>query len=284
MQGYEFPMPGADPERLPDHGPASPLHGRIRFLALAVISCGLAFLLLKPEADPPKQAAAAPWSIWKPAADRTQLSAVAQQVAAHVGPRYQLDGGTPLAGAKTETLAFSGKPLVAAIRSLPGSGGETTMFPGRTSVVYRLCGAGPGCTVAPGQPSNQRHTVLRREGLELALYTLHYSDADEVIVYLPPRAGAAPGTRGQALFFQRPGLTAPLRIPLDSTLTTDVPRPAQIRHWPDRLTVENTTIPALFTYTVQPARAGLPSLLVLDPVVGAAPAQPRRLPSTASPA
>ena len=46
---------------------------------------------------------------------------------------------------------------------------------------------GTQCAISEGEPSEERHQLLRREALELALYTFKYGDADSVIALLPPR-------------------------------------------------------------------------------------------------
>ena len=51
-----------------------------------------------------------------------------------------------------------------------------------------LCGYGQNCSIASGQPSVERHTLLRREAVELALYTFKFlPNIDSVSVFLPPR-------------------------------------------------------------------------------------------------
>ena len=56
--------------------------------------------------------------------------------------------------------------------------------------MYILCGAGgpPNCTINAGKPTEERAEVLRREALELALYTFRYVDhTDSVLISFPPK-------------------------------------------------------------------------------------------------
>ena len=62
-------------------------------------------------------------------------------------------------------------PLTVALREAPAQGGDIKLVDG-DGVLYRLCGLGPNCAIAKGKPSAERHLLLRREALELALYTL----------------------------------------------------------------------------------------------------------------
>ena len=58
------------------------------------------------------------------------------------------------------------------------------------SVMYNLCGVGQKCSIAEGKPSQERARLLRREALELALYTFKYvDDVDSVIALLPVNLG-----------------------------------------------------------------------------------------------
>ena len=53
-------------------------------------------------------------------------------------------------------------------------------------------GSGANCSIKGGTASTARHALLRREALELALYTFKYvHDIDSVSVFLPPRPDGA---------------------------------------------------------------------------------------------
>ena len=58
------------------------------------------------------------------------------------------------------------------------------------TAMYILCGDGPHCAINEGKPSVARGTVLRREALELALYSFRYLDnTDSVVAFFPPQKG-----------------------------------------------------------------------------------------------
>ena len=58
------------------------------------------------------------------------------------------------------------------------------------AISYSLCGGGSSCAIATGTPSVARGTLVRREILELALYTFKYvGGIKNVIAFMPPPAG-----------------------------------------------------------------------------------------------
>ena len=63
---------------------------------------------------------------------------------------------------------------------------EIDIIPTTSSLQYILCGLGQNCSIKGGTASEERHALLRREALELALYTFKYVDGvDSVSVFLP---------------------------------------------------------------------------------------------------
>ena len=56
------------------------------------------------------------------------------------------------------------------------------------TIAYNLCGVGgKDCAIGAGTPSNSRLLLLRREALELALYTFKYiRGTQNVLTILPP--------------------------------------------------------------------------------------------------
>jgi hypothetical protein len=84
-----------------------------------------------------------------------------------------------------------------------------------------LCGFGDRCSISEGQPSTQRYDLLRREALELSLYTFKYnSDIQSVLTFMPPgkalNANSAPTT--SLIFLRRDDVKSALDSPLKETL------------------------------------------------------------------
>ena len=132
------------------------------------------------------------------------------------------------------------------------------------SVMYQLCGLGPKCSIAEGQPSEARARLLRREALELALYTFKYvDDIDTVITLLPPNLGD-PSTEeddtSTALFLEKKDFSRQLQAPLDRTLTGAAAELDPI----ESQTIERLTRPPLPLRV--PAAPGRSAILRLLPV------------------
>jgi hypothetical protein len=253
--------------------PPSVFRGRfaVAYLVLAVlagIGIGGAFVLL----DRPATRDAA-WSGWQPKGSPATFD---DQIARYVSGRYR--------------LPETGNPLVAVIPGAPEvtSGGQEVAV---TNVViqddpegdrdgfrvvdidrswmYELCGLGPSCSIAAGTPSAERLQILRREALELALYSFKYGDdIDTVIALLPPNLGAAGNAEDDsavALFFEKSALRAELEQPLAATLVS--PNPPQGTELDPResLILERLTADRVFLYQFQPLQAGSALMHLLRP-------------------
>ena len=195
------------------------------------------------------------WSPWRPTA--TGLAG-AEQIARHVGPTYRLPDGEQLALVRSGPLQIAGLPATLAVRSAP-RGGSVSVVEG-DSVLYSLCGLGPRCSIATGKPSVERHLLLRREALELALYTFRYlPEIDVVVALLPPRRGDPPNSLS---LFRRSDLEAHLERPLQATLA---PKPPSVDRIADeRQRLERLTAPYLFRFTVEQGQDARP-ILILNP-------------------
>jgi hypothetical protein len=100
--------------------------------------------------------------------------------------------------------------------------------------MYTLNGLGPGGSIKGGTPSTARHQLLRREALELALYSFRYlPDVDMVVTLLPPpppKPNEDPATTEanaplQAVFYRPGDLRSQLLIPLGATIPAKAPKP-----------------------------------------------------------
>ena len=136
-------------------------------------------LMQRPGPAPPPA-----WSSWRPGA--SSVSARLLEIAQHVGQAYRLPSGDQLT----------------AVRVGGSQGGQNLQ----------------GIAVLnKGQPSPARGTVLRREALELALYTFEYArPIDNVLVFFPPGPGEE--SLSSTLFFHRDDLSSHLDRPLRKTL------------------------------------------------------------------
>jgi hypothetical protein len=93
---------------------------------------------------------------------------------------------------------------------------EIDVMSAEGTAAYVLCGLGEGCAIREGRPTVERGQLLRREALELALYTFKYVDGvNSVVAFLPPRPGSE---QRLAVFFQEDDLSSALERPLRETL------------------------------------------------------------------
>jgi len=107
--------------------------------------------------------------------------------------------------------------------------------------------------------SQARGGVLRREALELALYTFKYVDGiDSVLDFVPPRPKARPT---YTLFFRRSDFASQLARPLRDTLGVGQ---AGVTTAPVADRIERLTVPRLFRFKLAQSSGG-GAILVLDP-------------------
>jgi hypothetical protein len=247
---------------------------RLRFALVYVVLAAVvggaigAFVVLvsRPDAAP-----AAEWSAWKPSADASP-EAKAKQIADHVSTAYRLPSGNQLA------VAIVGPPQVSAtdqstirvsaiaIRPDTSRGqaeeNDIEIHEASNTLMVELCGLGERCSIAEGEPSVERHQLLRREALELSLYTFKYVDGiDAMIVFLPPRPDQDVGT---AVYLRKSDLSEQLRRPLSATLSPETPTLGQMTP-AETTTVEKLTRDRVYQYGITQAQDGS-AILVLDPV------------------
>jgi len=163
-------------------------------------------------------------------------------------------------------LEIAGLPVTVALRQTPAQGGDIKLIDG-TGVLYRMCGLGEKCAIDSGKASTSRHLLLRREALELALYSFRYLAVDEAVVFLPPRKGEDPT---QAVYFRRADadLRNAVAKPLDATLVRQTPSVSGVTRSPDAQLVNTITTPKLFTFSFTQANQDARAFLVLDPLSG----------------
>jgi hypothetical protein len=235
------------PERAAPAAVGAPPHSaRFQFALGALIACALAGLaaaaviLARGGEQGAPSAAVTNWSSWQPAASGKSPPT---QIAEHVGREYRMPDGAQLALATGGAMQIQGLPLYPALR---GTNGDIEVVEG-DGVLFRLCGLGPQCTIPKSKPSQERHLLLRREALELALYSFRYLDADYAVVFLPP--AFAPNSDepvSQALYVPRDEVKAALGKPLNATLADRTPTVSNVTQSPDAQFVQNVTMRQLF--------------------------------------
>lgn len=241
----------------------------IIYVTLALVAgIGIgAFLILITRADPPPPAK---WSSWQPTGSDT---ARVKQIADRIAKSYRLKGGQQLVAAlpsapKVTSAEGDVAVLTIAIRPDTSTGkkeeSEIDIVPATHSLQYILCGLGSGCSISSGTASEARHALLRREALELALYTFKYVDGvDSVSVFLPPRPDGQ--TSATSVFLKKSDVRSVLRKPLRDSIG---PKTPGIGKMPKRelALVNRITEPRLYSYEYQQAQDGA-AVLVYAPVV-----------------
>jgi hypothetical protein len=232
---------------------------RFQFLLGALLAVGAvalaAALAVALRPDPIKIDPAAGWSPWRPAG-----STPVTQIATHVGREYRLPSGRQLVLVTGGPMAFLGLPAQVALQQPANRGGDISLLSGG-GVIYRLCGLGSNCSISEGKASLERTFLLRREALELALYTFRYIDGvNQVVVFLPP----GPKHRGQVVLLRKEQLVPQLLRPLNSTLARRTPSVTGVESSPDATAVEKLTH-KLYTPQLAQSNADAALFLVLKP-------------------
>jgi hypothetical protein len=266
VEAVEGEQPHAGPRRLSQPPPqdyrsrfAVVYAGLAAIVALAAI--GLVVLLARPSSEPTQA-----WSAWEP--ESREPLARAQEIANEVGASYHLPSGSQLVYVQAEAPQVQSIPVAAvAIRTTPDgstfTGEGIPVFSADETMVYILCGLGSECSIDEGEPTQERQRLLRREALELALYTFRYVDGiDYVVAFMPPRPGYPPS---YALFFQRPELKALLDQPIRETLP-QVPPPLPDDISPIEVNViDALTQPRFFAFAFQQLQDGQAVMVLEDP-------------------
>ena len=252
------------------------------YALLAAVAAGsvaaLVVVLTRPDAVSAPQ-----WSKFEPTGSSIART---RQIATRVSAEYKLEAGHKLAAvvpSPLQTTRFlqgdSGPVSVEvpistlAVQPDVSTGrheeGDYKLFNAATTVAYQMCGFGTtaqNCAIT-GTATNARGQLLRREALELSLYTLKYvPGTNAVLTYLPPRADqAAPPT---SVLVARSDVKEILDRPLSRTLT---PGSIVLGDKPaDFTAVDQLTLPRLYTYDYQTLPGDGTAILVLTAAIKAA--------------
>ena len=216
-------------------------------------------LVERPAPKPPP-----PWSAWQPS--QTDRTAQQQEIAQHVEDQYHLNSGKKLVRIVVRNPDTTSTPIreIAVARTLnPTQTSDVyAVIDSKKTAMYILCGYGPKCSIKGGKPSVARGAVLRREALELALYTFRYvGNTDSVVAFFPPRKGQ---DLTHVYFFDKAEFGDQLHMPLRRTLPAgQAPVPGKFTQ-SERRVVDALTVRRQFRFAVRPERGG-GNVLVLAP-------------------
>ena len=167
------------------------LYGALVAVGIAAV-VGLVVLVAKPSSG--GGVSAKGWSAWKP--DHGTTSQMATQIAQHVAREYKLNkSGAPL------LAVVAGPPQVTsgthnisvsniAVKKTAASAAGIEIVPSASTWKEQLCGiGGAGCSIPSGKPTEMRGRLVRREALEIALYTFKFVPAiKSIVAFMPPPA------------------------------------------------------------------------------------------------
>jgi hypothetical protein len=264
------PEPLVEPRRPREHPRIYRWRFGIAYLALAAaagVGVGLAIMIFQRPAEAEEPA----WSSWQPTGRETSY---ADQIAEYVASRYRLESGEQVAP------VLAGPPIVESLpvqavaienrSAVPNARPQIEIFETGNSVMYTFCGlGGPNCAIQQGQQSDEQMRLLRREALELSLYTFKYvEEADSTIVLLPPNVGDPEDPQDDtaaALFLRKQDFGRELGQPLRQTLAEE--RPPAVAEFDPReaLIVDRLTEQNLFLYGFQQVPTG-GAMIVLSPL------------------
>ena len=250
----------------------SPFRTRFGFLTGVLAGCAVAagvlfVVLLGDDGERRREVAdtdrglAANWSPWHPRSDRAISGA--QEIAKRIERSYKDARAKKLTSVEGGPIALN-KTLPVSV-AIPGAGAQFTVVRG-VGVQYTLAGFGKGGGLKGSTPSAERRRLLRREALELSLYSFRYlPDVQMVVALLPPapkaeqvhidpQARTAGGKKAkvepfqrQALFWRRSELRRQLETPLATTLALKAPKIDSVAK-PEAKRIDDLTLEHLYTY------------------------------------
>jgi hypothetical protein len=231
-------------------------------VVLAAAITGLIVLVIRPgHTNPPA------WSSWKPS--NSNVPAMTKQIADHHASRYRMSegGGQLVAIIPSGPQITSGTSNIAikaiAIRKAPQSNTGIRILGADKTRMYTLCGLGQNCSIQGGTPSAERGRLVRREALEVALYTFRFVPAvDSIVAFMPPPPGE---TTASVLFLEKGDVNDQLTQPLNKTLTLATPPLPDDDDLAEAATIDKLTLKNMFSYELQALQTG-GAALILDPV------------------
>jgi hypothetical protein len=270
------------PRRWRSENDDSPHSGKFRGAIVVLLGVGVAAIVVAivlSASGATSSTSSSDWSSWQPSQSGP---GGAQEIADFVSPYYRASSADQLAVVTAMNLDDPANPLQIVLPS-SGSAGGVQALPTKGTVAYNLCGLGSqDCSIGVGQPSSDRLLLLRREALELALYTFKYiSGVQTVVAILPPGHTTQTSCTGIcpkphvtqstkplniALAFDHNELQPWLDRPLRETLPEPLPPTVtEMPNAPEAELVSVITAHGLFSEHTEQAQDGS-NLVVLDPL------------------
>jgi hypothetical protein len=167
-------------------------------LAFWLSVAGFTYLMTRPD-----HASSQAWSEWRPTND--DLSG-AREIAQRVARQYRNDSGAQLVAIQEHPPEVQGLRLEAIGVRRPHRNGQIdpyiALYGGRRTLIYAFCGLGSNCSLVD-TASQELDNFLRREALEVSLYSFKYlAGVEQVISLLPPTTDAT-GGQSSAVFLAR---------------------------------------------------------------------------------
>jgi hypothetical protein len=250
-------------------GGTAPHAARFQFVYGVLIGVGIAALVAAVVAfsgsDKAQTVGLSAWSAWQPTRGAGDPI---QQIIDHVSPEYRLASGKQAVAVTGGPSQIQGIPLVVALRSDPANNGDVSILDNKKVVLYRMCGLGKDCSIKEGKPSKERGLLMRREALELALYTFNYvADIDAVTILMPPAAD--PKTKALshvALLFRPQDVQPSLQTPLVDTLPGPTPSVKTLPRSPNLPVIKAITQSLQYDFSITQDNANNRGYLVLDTI------------------
>jgi hypothetical protein len=209
-----------------------------------------------------KAAGAKSWAPWTPAEGNT--ATMAREIANHVANEYKLNkNGSQLVDVVSTRPSVTADTHKISISTIAlNKGGGDNVVPTNATWSEQFCGLGAECSIATGQATQARGRLVRREALELALYTFKFVPAiNSIVAFMPPPPGHAPST---LLYLQKNDFAKQLALPLTKTLPLVKPPLPTSSDPTERTTIDKLTLPMVYTFKVQQLQDAS-AVLILSP-------------------
>jgi hypothetical protein len=219
-------------------------------LAAILVSAVTGAVVLALQKGPPKPL---PWSVWRPA--KGDSAKVTGEIISHVSRQYKVNQAgdqlvvvlpsAPEVHQNTKNFSVS----TIAIRASATSQNLTRIIPTRGMLQQQFCGLGSSCSIARGTATATRERLLRREALEIALYTFKFEPSvNALVTYMPPPPGQPPET---ILFLERSAFKQQLSDPIRKTLPLSTPPLPSDPDPKESTTIDRLTLPSEYLFQYQ---------------------------------